>query len=361
MNKMIWFGLLAALSVPAMALAQMTAPTGGAAPVAAAVPARAYSPAEIRQMVDMLGSELSKNYVFADIGVRYAAAVRQKAGAGGYDGLDADALAKALTADLLATARDGHLRILAPGAAMPGMRRLDGPAPSPVAAGRWIADGVAYLRLTMMPGDPGGTAAIDQFMRDHADAKTLVIDSRANPGGSAGGMAAIMPYLFGKRTPLVQMEMRTGPVEAGFSPFQEDASVKRVAAPDGLVRWERSIDPHATEKRLRDAQVFYLTSKRTGSAAETFALALKRTKRGTLIGENTAGAGHFMRPFDVGLSFTVALPIGRTFDPDTGKGFEGTGVVPDIAVAPEQALEEALKRAGITDPAKIAEAVAKAA
>jgi C-terminal processing protease CtpA/Prc len=98
---------------------------------------------------------------------------------------------------------------------------------------------------------------------------------------------------------------------------------------------------------LRRAQVFLLTSHRTGSAAEHFSLALKRTHRATLIGEATAGANHFGRMVDLG-AYTAFLPVGRTFDPDNDRDWEGVGVAPDIAVPADQALDEALRRLGVT-------------
>ena len=38
---------------------------------------------------------------------------------------------------------------------------------------------------------------------------------------------------------------------------------------------------------------------------------------------------------------------GRTFDPDTGKDWEGGGIAPDVPVAADQALVEALLRSGL--------------
>jgi hypothetical protein len=39
------------------------------------------------------------------------------------------------------------------------------------------------------------------------------------------------------------------------------------------------------------------------------------------------------------------IPVGRTIDPDTGADWEGVGIEPDIACAPEEALDEAMRRA----------------
>ena len=347
MKRLYLVGLLATL--PVVSYAQVSpAP----APLAA-------TRVDARKIADTLGDLLTTNYVYADTGNRYAAMLRQKAAAGGYDGLEPKALARNLTEDLQAVAKDAHLKIFAPGDAAP-MRRVMGGTSEAIGAARWIADGVAYLRLNFMPGNPEAMDALEKFFREHAEAKTLIIDNRSNPGGSGGSADVMMSYFFDAPKPLLQMEMRTEPYSAGFAPFQEGPTVRRIAAPQGYVRWERAIQPNRTERRLQDAQIFYLTSKRTASSAEAMALALKRTKRAVLIGENSYGAGHFTRPLELGQGYSVNLPIGRTFDPDTGEGFEGTGVVPDVAVPAAQALEEALRRAGL-DSAKIVEAVRLAA
>ena len=82
-------------------------------------------------------------------------------------------------------------------------------------------------------------------------------------------------------------------------------------------------------------------------AIEHFALAMKRTGRATLIGEATAGAGHFGGMLPLNDNFAAFIPVGRTFDPDTGEGWEGRGVSPDVEVPVADALVEALVRSGI--------------
>lgn len=104
--------------------------------------------------------------------------------------------------------------------------------------------------------------------------------------------------------------------------------------------------PSERRTALATASVFLLTSKHTVSAGEGLALALKRTKRGTLVGETTGGAGHFGRTVSLPGNFRAFIPVGRPFDPDTGKGWEATGVEPHIVVTADQAMSEALSRAG---------------
>jgi C-terminal processing protease CtpA/Prc len=65
-----------------------------------------------------------------------------------------------------------------------------------------------------------------------------------------------------------------------------------------------------------------------------------------LVGEATGGGAHFGGMAPMGTGCAAFIPVGRTFDPDTGESWEGTGVKPDVAVPADKALDEALKLAG---------------
>lgn len=318
-----------------------------------------------------LADLLETGYVIPEIGKRYAAMLRQKAAAGAYkDIVDPAELGQRLTADLLAVSPDRHLRVV-PAAILglndrPHPRPADGEAkPQPPAASPpapvgpqplrriaiedagWIAKDVAYIRFAGFPDDPDTAAVCDRFMREHATAKAVIIDARYNGGGGVVQMNAILPYLYSKPTVLVQMEMVDSIAKARGNPFAEDAFLRPASgAAPGIVRTEHYVVPRTDETRLFGAKAFYLVSGRTASAAEHLALAFKHTGRATLIGETTAGANHFGGFEPIGGGLAVFLPVGRTIDPATGKDWEGTGIVPDIAVAPTLALQEALRQAG---------------
>ena len=74
---------------------------------------------------------------------------------------------------------------------------------------------------------------------------------------------------------------------------------------------------------------------------------MTHTRRGTLVGAPTAGANHFGRGDELGGGYRAFIPVGRTYDPVTGKDWEGDGVQPDIAVAPSEALVRVLIELGI--------------
>jgi C-terminal processing protease CtpA/Prc len=70
---------------------------------------------------------------------------------------------------------------------------------------------------------------------------------------------------------------------------------------------------------------------------------LKNRKRATVIGETTAGAGNISGPYVVDDNFIITIPVGVITDVLTGKGWEGTGVTPDVEVVSKDALTKALE------------------
>ncbi|HRP10751.1 MAG TPA: PDZ domain-containing protein, partial [Terricaulis sp.] len=106
--------------------------------------------------------------------------------------------------------------------------------------------------------------------------------------------------------------------------------------------------PTSPVSSLSDARVFVLTG-RTGSACEHLSQALRETGRATLIGSNTGGAGHYggARIFGDG-RFEMFLPVGNSYAPGA-ESWEGVGVAPHIRVDPANALNVALREAGLDE------------
>lgn len=103
--------------------------------------------------------------------------------------------------------------------------------------------------------------------------------------------------------------------------------------------------PFTPGKRLPGVPVYILTSKRTFSGGEDMAYTLKHHKRATIVGETTGGGAHPITELTPGEGFVVVLPEGYPIHPVTKGNWEGTGVLPDIEVAREQALEVAHRHA----------------
>jgi hypothetical protein len=352
------------LPVLFLSAATLTLCAPGAAQQPAAAPAaEAAAPfvaADTAKVIEATASALEERFVFPEVGKRYAAALRAKLAAGGYARFaDAGEFAKAVTADLQAVHSDRHLKLIPPqaGAATPGgaaaPRRANMPRNAVTRSG-WIAPGVAYIAFAAFPGNEETLAAVRAFLAEHAAAKTLIIDARQHRGGGLAEMDLMFAQLFGIPTPLVRMDTRLSVDRQSGRPLDEGATLVRVDGPATVVRREHRAVPAATATPLRSARVYLLTSSRTASAGEHLSLSLKRTGRATLIGETTRGAGHYGGEVPVGSGYGAWIPVGRTFDPDTGKGWETVGVTPDKAVPAEQALDEALRLAGVNGGAQAA-------
>jgi hypothetical protein len=110
------------------------------------------------------------------------------------------------------------------------------------------------------------------------------------------------------------------------------------SAGDSVVRYTMANVPGS---KRPDIPVFILTSRGTASAGEDFTFVLHNLGRATVVGERTAGAGHNNAFLASGHGFVLSLSYTRVMDPKTGKEWERVGVEPDVAVAPEHALETA--------------------
>ncbi len=349
MSRVLVAAFAACLVSPlhAQAAAPLSAPANtiaASAPDTASIP---LQPGEGRKVANALADRLLSDFVIPANAEDYAAMLRANAEAARYDRGTRGDLAKLLTDDLLAVHKDGHLHVeLLRADGQSGSRAGAKPLPPDIQSEKWIAPGIAYIRPTIFRSTPEEVASFKAFMEEHKNAKAIIFDLRNHHGGRLGEMDVIFSYLFATKTPLVRMEMSRSVYDENGSPTGEAPTLQVEKGPKLVTTTHFAIP--GSDTPLRTAKVFLLVSNATASAAEHFALAMKSTGRGTLIGEATAGANHFGGGEELDDHFGVWMPIGRTYDIRTGKDWEGVGVQPDIAVDPKQALVVALEKAGLT-------------
>jgi hypothetical protein len=332
---------------------------GGLAALMAAIPTSAalaqqpsinsiplLAPGEGKDVANRLAAMIERQYVLPDAGARYAAMLRANAAAGRYDRGNWKDLCDWLTGDLQAVHPDEHIRINVGPVPKGDQRAVGAGKLVPTEAGQWAAPGIAYLRLNRFSGQKANVLEIRNFLIAHRSAKTLILDLREHRGGMFEEMDAIIPLLFARRTALLDMAMAKAIYDSD-GPLITSPSLERIKSAPTLVVRRHYANPDRLNHGLQRAQVVLLTSHRTASSAEHFALALKRTHRATLIGETTAGANHFGGMVAITDRFNVYLPIGRTYDPVTGEDWEAKGIRPQVAVAPADALKIALERSGV--------------
>lgn len=331
--KLIGLFVVAGLAVAPLAQAQTT-------------------PVQRKEMLESLATALEKFYVYPEIGAKYAAKLRERSSSVDYAVPDDFAFAEKVQADINAVNEDRHLRLLAPlpPAGAGGPRIVRGPGPGPgmkaIEAAQKLTPDIAYIRFGVFPGDPETMADLEKFIAANAGVKNLIVDARGHRGGGVDEIDAMFADLFTKEVDLVQMETAQAVIDERPDMLLEGPSFRRVPSKPGRVTLQHSTKPSA-HPRLKDTKLYVLQSGFSGSAAEHFLLEVKMSGRGKLVGETSAGAGHFGYPVDLPNGFSTFIPAGRTFDPKTDWDWEGKGVPPDLATAPEQALIAALKGIGL--------------
>ena len=344
-NLGLAFLAAACLPIPSAAQVAAPAPAASAAAAPATIP---VEPGEGRAVALKLADDLVSSFVFRDQAEAYAAMLRKNAAAGRYDSGTRGSLAKLLTDDLQAVHKDGHLHVML---AEPDTRAGGGGGPPKgfpplIQSAKTIAPRIGYIRFTAFFGTDEEMAGVRKWLAENRDAKTLIFDLRNHHGGGLDEQDTIFSYLYAKKTPLVKMAIARDIYDSGKAPVEASPTLVFAAEGNKMVATHSALPGAATP--LRKAKIYLLVSNRTGSAAEHFALAIKSTGRGTLIGEPTAGANHFGRGKPINEHFAVWMPMGRTYDIKTGKDWEGAGIAPDIAVDPKQALVVALEKSGLT-------------
>ena len=295
-----------------------------------------------REIVTKAMELLRANYVFPDQAERAATAIEAKLEAGEYDHLDEITLTERLTRDLQEITGDRHLGVRLGGGPGPHRERVPEPEEPRDHEARRLAmrrrgrldnfgirqverlDGnVGYLdvRRVAMPANAG--PAIGAAMELIAGTYALILDLRQNHGGSPEGVVVWCSYLLDERpTHLNDI-------------FHADTGETRQFW--GL--------PYVPGTRYLERPVYVLTSGHTFSGGEDFAYTLQALGRAQVIGETTGGGAHPTRPFPISAAVHIGIPFARSINPVTGTNWQGTGVVPDVAVPEAEAYDVAYAKA----------------
>ena len=287
-----------------------------------------------REIVTKAMELLRANYVFPDEAERAAATIEARLAAGEYDGLDEITLTDRVTGHLQDITGDKHLRLRLGGG--PGPRREPPKRPDREKMRKMgrldnfgirrverLNGNVGYIDLRRMAVPANAGPAIAAAMELVTGTYALIIDMRHNGGGAPEGVVFWCSYLFdGEPTHLNDI-------------FRADTGETRQY-------WAL---PYVPGTRYPDQPVYVLTSERTFSGGEDLCYTLQALGRAQVIGETTGGGAHPTRPFPVSPAVHIGIPFARSVNPVTGTNWQGTGVVPDVAVPEAQAYDVAYARA----------------
>ncbi len=179
---------------------------------------------------------------------------------------------------------------------------------------------IGYMRIDdfVSPKYSGETAvtALNFLSNSHA----IVFDMRYNTGGDVGLIQLIMSQFYSADTTI---HLNNFYYKATNSTTQ---------------MWTV---PNIKGNKMPKMPIYVLTSNKTFSSAEAFAYNLQALKRGIVIGEKTGGGANAGNIEPISNIFTLFLPNEITTNPITKSNWETTGVIPDIVVASQNALEKA--------------------
>ena len=305
------------------------------APFLLAGSAGAQQPDVVGRVVEGLAAAVEQRYVFPDTGRMVADHLRARLRAGAYAVSDMSQLADRLSADMKAIIGDLHLYVnYAPGAeAATGgpqmvMRRPGDQVPPGQALQQRranfeierverLAGNVGYLLIHLLSarGNDEMYRVIDAAMSLLGRTDAMILDVRRAPGGEPRVSDYLAGYFFGPDSVQTLNSYNRGMNST-------------------IERWT----PRVNGTQRPDVPVYILVGPGTASGAEDLAFIFKQTGRGILVGERTAGAGRLTRTYPIGDGFAASVPGGRTWDPRTGKEWERTGIMPDVAANGEDAL-----------------------
>ncbi|MGH7681488.1 MAG: S41 family peptidase [Candidatus Eiseniibacteriota bacterium] len=286
--------------------------------------------------VESLATAIERKYVFPDVAKKTATELRARLKKGAYNGLDsAFAFCDSLSGDLRAIGKDRHFRVGYWNRDLPESVFLDSSpsneerARADVQARRLnygfekvqrLAGNVGYLELRAFDGSPDGgrLAMAAMTLLDGSDA--LIVDLRRNGGGDPNLIMLILSWLF---------------------PADDRVHVNDFYLREGNTTEQYFTSTSVPAMRYLNKEVYVLTSRRTGSAAEEFAYDLKNLKRGTLVGETTVGAANPGHPVRLNSHFAAFISHGRAVNPITKTNWEGVGVEPDVKTSADDALKTA--------------------
>ncbi|MDG2534677.1 S41 family peptidase [Sphingomonas sp. HITSZ_GF] len=306
----------------------------------------ALDPMQRSQVIGNIAAAAEARYVDPAAGRRIAAHLRQRLAVGAYDGMaDPIAFAAAITADVQSVMPDVHLRAVyepnrsaqtvrvvapagqpAPAGSVAGPRnfgRIDPRSEAQIARSNFgfdavqrLGGNVGYLRMSrfvpLAMSEPTAGAAM-AFL---ANSDAVIVDLRGNIGGAPDLVQRLISYFTGPE-----------PVQLMESYFREgDRTEKLMSLAE------------VPGQRLTGKPLYVLIDARTASAAEMFAYFAQHRKLGTVVGMVSAGAGNGGAMFPAGSDISFFLTSIKLID---GPGWERTGVTPDIAAAPENALDTA--------------------
>ena len=183
---------------------------------------------------------------------------------------------------------------------------------------------IGYIDLRFFDGSENAKLMADNIIKTLANSQAVIIDLSQNGGGSPQMVQHLSSYFFSKEKP----------VHLNSLYWRESEQTVEF--------WTKT---DLDSQYMPEIPLYVITSARTGSAAEEFAYNMQTQKRATLIGNTTAGGANPGGTIPLINNFEMFISTGAAVNPITKTNWEKVGVVPEIKVKQENALNTAYKMA----------------
>ncbi|MEM9305290.1 MAG: S41 family peptidase [Pseudomonadota bacterium] len=304
------------------------------------------SAAEKAEVIEQIQASIEENYVFADRADALNQSLGERLEAGQFDAAHSgETFAEALTESLFELTNDKHF-LVTYNPELIENRQARREQASQAEAGSepeaaepsidwnlWYAEkenfgfekveilpgNIGYVKLTFFQPLAWMQATLDSTLDFVSHTDALIIDLTRNGGGYAPSDSYFGSF-FLEPEPMLWMSS----YDRRSDERSEEFTVKDVGA-----------------ERYLGKPVYILVGPETFSLGEKFAYAMKHVGRARIVGQVTAGAAHAIDVVEVDDRFLFQVPVLRNIHPETGKDWEGVGVVPHVVVELDQALRAA--------------------
>lgn len=328
-NKFKFKGYFELFLLLALQVFSLTGRAQGITTGQAVLPVQIVQPVQVHAIIQKICTELDGHYPFPEISAKYVAMLKAKEKS--YQNLDNNFLAGRITSDLQKVHKDVHLRVYVKVPETAADRSNTGRTEEEkLQRSNYGFKNVELDNLTSVAyiSIPNGFSCTQEAfeMAGHAMgmaaySKNIIIDVR-NDGGGAGGMGHFLAAYF----------FEPGEEKLYLNGFERDRKHEMQEYTFGYV----------PGKRLTKSKLYILVNGGTGSACEGFAFAMQKLGRATIVGDTTAGAGIAGSGVTLGADLEMFLPVKMLVAPGTDTGWEGTGVIPDVAASSDDARTAAM-------------------
>lgn len=276
-----------------------------AAAASPAKPPETWNAAAQGAALSAIERAIEKDYVFPELKAPLVDRLEEGRKARRYDTIEPGLFAQRVTEDMQAVAHDGHLYLdydkagyaaqIAPPKSDRGIeayrRQVALREDSGIRELRILPGNLRYMKLTAFRWAPGLSGeAYDAAGRFLRGGDAIILDLRENGGGNSDAA---------------------------------DYFDKALVRPN------------------KGKPIYVLVDGHVASAAEAVAYGLQQEKAAIVVGSTTYGAANNNKKIAIAPGFVLSVSYHRPVNPISKTNWEGTGVVPDIAVAGSKALETA--------------------